>query len=120
MGRRIFHITNLIFHSLRRSWSVSDMADEIQMSASHFQKRFKQVTGSTPIAYLNDLPLEKARELLNDDSCFLQIKEIGNQVGLANDSHFTHDFKKKYGLTPSEYRKQQWRNEHPTSPDGQE
>ena len=120
MGRRIFHITNLIFHSLRRSWSVSGMADEIKMSAPHFQKRFKQVTGSTPIAYLNDLRLEKARELLNDDSCFLQIKEIGNQVGLVNDSHFTRDFKKKFGVTPNEYRKQHWKHEHLISPDGQE
>lgn len=94
------------------------MADEIEMSAPHFHKRFKELTGSTPVAYLNDLRLEKARELLEDDQCFLQIKEIGNKVGLANDSHFTRDFKKKYGLTPSEYRKQNWELGHSDSYDG--
>lgn len=71
------------------------------------------------MAYLNELRLEKARELLEDERCFLQIKEIGHQVGLVNDSHFTRDFKKKYGLTPTEYRKQHWGNEHPTSLVGQ-
>lgn len=95
------------------------MADEVRMSAPYFQKRFKEVTGSTPMAYLHDLRLEKARELLEEEQCFLQVKEIGSTVGLANDSHFTRDFKKKCGLTPSEYRKQHWEKKRSISQDGQ-
>lgn len=86
------------------------MADEVKMSAPHFQKRFKQETGSTPMAFLNELRLEKARELLEDDQCFLQVKEIGHQVGLGDNSNFARDFKRKFGMPPTQYRQLHWEN----------
>ena len=119
MGRRISHITNLLSQSLGRSWTVSDMADEINMSTPHFQKRFKQETGFTPKAYFNDLRLEKSREFLEDANCFLQIKEIGHQVGFADISNFTREFKRKFGMTPTQYRQDHWKNGHSSPPDEQ-
>ena len=74
------------------------------MSAPHFRRLFKGNIGKTPNAYLNDLRLGKAREMLSDLYCFLQIKEIGLHVGLTNDSHFTKSFKAKVGMTPTEFR----------------
>jgi AraC-like DNA-binding protein len=35
---------------------------------------------------------------------FLSVKEIASRVGLADESHFVRDFKRIYGMTPSEYR----------------
>ena len=74
MDRRVFHIRDKLSQSLGRSWSVDDMAAEVKMSAPHFQRLFKHQTGLTPMAYLGDLRLEKARELLADPNCFLLIK----------------------------------------------
>ena len=74
------------------------------MSVSYFQRRFKEEEGIAPNAYLSDLRLEKAREMLADPNCFLQIQEIAFRVGLKNSSHFTQDFKAKNGKTPTEYR----------------
>lgn len=56
--------------------------------------------------YLRRLRLEKARELLEDS--FKNVKEIGFAVGMADQTHFTRAFKDKFGLTPSNYRKQHW------------
>jgi AraC-like DNA-binding protein len=35
----------------------------------------------------------------------LSVKEIMNRVGLSDESHFVHEFKKTYGLAPSKYRR---------------
>ena len=107
MDRRIFHIKNKLSQDLGRSWSVEDMADHCRFSASHFRRLFKEEVGITPAAYLNNLRLEKVREMLADPDCFLQTKEIGVLVGLTNESHFTHDFKAKFGMTPTAYRAHQ-------------
>ena len=71
-----------------------------------FQKLFKSNTGTSPVAYLRELRLEKARLLL--ETTFVQIKQIGIKIGLTNDSHLTRDFKNKYGVTPTECRRQHW------------
>jgi transcriptional regulator GlxA family with amidase domain len=44
----------------------------------------------------------EARGLLT--STFSSVKEVMSQVGVYSDSHFAHDFKTAFGLTPSEYR----------------
>jgi AraC-like DNA-binding protein len=42
------------------------------------------------------------------ENSFKHIKEIRFEVGIRDQSHFTRDFKLKYGITPSEYRKRHW------------
>ncbi|MEQ1603912.1 MAG: helix-turn-helix domain-containing protein [Pyrinomonadaceae bacterium] len=93
--------------------------------SSHAGKTYRPlkkhpVTRFPPIAFLHDLRLETAREMLADPTCFLLIKEIGLEVGLENDSHFTQDFKAKNGMTPTDYRQQQSEIYQSDPPDGQE
>ncbi|MCD9188198.1 MAG: AraC family transcriptional regulator [Pyrinomonadaceae bacterium] len=106
MDGRIFHLCDCIFRDLKKSWTIEQMAEITELSVPHFQKLFKAQIGSPPITYLRDLRLEKAREFL--EVSFHQIKQIGIEVGMPDDSHFTRDFKKKYGVTPTEYRNQYW------------
>ena len=103
MDRRIFHLKEHLPNNLQHQWTVKEMAEIVGLSIPYFQKLFKENIGIPPIEYLRDLRLEKARELLG--TTFLQIQEIRSKVGIQNDSHFTRDFKKKYGVTPTEYRK---------------
>lgn len=120
MDRRVFHIKDKLSQNLGSPWSVDDMAAEVKMSATHFQRLFKEETGVTPMAYLNDLRLEKAREFLADSNCFLLIKEIRSYVGLMNDSHFTNDFKAKFGMTPTDFRDHQSKIHQSNPQNGQE
>lgn len=59
------------------------------------------------MTYLNDLRIEKAAEMLTNSTCFCQIKEIAFNVGISNDSRFTHSFKAKFQMTPTEFRESQ-------------
>lgn len=102
MDRRIAFLKIQIVSNLQREWTIEEMAQEVEISVSQLQKLFKNETGMPPIQYLRHLRLEKARNLLV--SSFKQVKVIAALVGQPDQSHFTRDFKDKYGYTPSEYR----------------
>ena len=106
MDGRIFHLKELLLKKPQHHWTVEEMAQIVELSLPHFQKLFKAETGVTPIAYLRNLRLEKAREFL--ETKFYRLKQIGFEIGIPDASHFTRDFKKRYGVTPTEYRKQYW------------
>ncbi len=116
MDARIFHLQKQILENPDCDWTIGQMAETVGLSVPHFQKLFKTNIGKPPIAYLQDLRLEKARELL--EATFLQVQEVRNKVGILYDSHFTRDFKKKFGVTPTEYRKLFWEKKQAEEQDG--
>jgi AraC-like DNA-binding protein len=120
MDRRIFHVKEQLSQTLGRSWTVQEMASSVGLSVPRFKQLFKEKVGISPMVYLLELRLEKAREMLADTHSFLQIKEIGVKSGLTNDSHFTREFKKKFGVTPTEFREHSAEIEQSIPPDGQE
>jgi transcriptional regulator GlxA family with amidase domain len=103
MDGRIFHLTKLLLNDLSNNWTIQEMARSVELSGAHLQKLFKSNLGISPCAYLRELRLERVRELL--ETTFLQIKQIGHQTGLRNDSHLTREFKLKFGSTPTDYRR---------------
>lgn len=106
MDGRIFQLKKKLLNNLQHQWTVEEMAQTVGISAPHLQKLFKIQTEISPVQYLRTLRLEKARELL--ENSFKQVSEIGFEVGMVDQSHFTRDFKQKYGSTPSAYRKEHW------------
>lgn len=106
MDGRIFHLKEQLLENSQHDWSIEEITQIVDLSVPHFQKLFRAEMGIAPVAYLRDLRLAKARELL--EAKFYRLKQIGFEVGMPNDSHFTRDFKKKYGITPTEYRKKYW------------
>lgn len=71
-------------------------------SSSHFMRWFKQMTGTSFTAYLNERRLAAAAEALrhSDD----KILSIAQRVGFSNLSNFNRQFLTRYGVTPREYR----------------
>ena len=67
-------------------------------------KHFENETGQTIAQYRNDKRMEYASLLLRDHK--MTIAAAANQVGISNPSHFAKEFKKKFGITPSEFAKQ--------------
>ena len=84
--------------------SVVQMAEQVNLSESHFRYLFKQQTGDNFVAYLNRVRIDKAKELLL--SADLKVYEVGEMVGYWSQSHFNRIFKEAVGMTPNEYRKQ--------------
>lgn len=106
MDKRIAFLRKQMLANLRHTLTIEQMARVINLSESHLLWLFKREVGMSPIQYLNHLRLETAKDLL--ENTFLQVKQVGDKVGMSDQSHFIHDFKEKYGTTPSQYRKQHW------------
>ena len=102
MDARISYLKHLLSKDLSRQWSVEEMARMVRLSASQLHKLFKQETGMTPAQFLHLERLQRSCRLL--ETSFEIIKEIRIRVGINDNSHFIRDFKKRYGVTPGEYR----------------
>ena len=63
---------------------------------------FRKVTGQTYIAYLTEVRLQKAVELLNetDDKTYV----IAQKVGYQEQNYFSYVFKKRFGISPTKHR----------------
>jgi two-component system response regulator YesN len=83
--------------------TLEEVAEKFAISPYYLSKLFSQQCGITFIDYLTDLRMEEAKRLLTETQKGL--KEIASEVGYANPNYFSRVFKKKTGVTPSEYKK---------------
>ena len=78
------------------------LADQFGMSTRSFNRRFKQAMGKSPNAYLQDLRLKHARELLQNTN--LTIMEIAGLSGYQDVSYFSRIFARHFQISPGKYR----------------
>ena len=88
--------------NLDRKLRVEEIAESVNLSPSYLRQLFKTETGLSPLQYLMELRMRRAKLLL--ETTFLRIKEIMNQVGVRDKSHFGRGFKRMYGTTPRQHR----------------
>jgi transcriptional regulator GlxA family with amidase domain len=84
---------------------MDEVADKVGLSHRSFMRRFKKATGDTPLAYLQHVRIETAKELLRNSAH--SVEEVGYRVGYTDPSYFSRLFKRRVALTPGEYRVQQ-------------
>ncbi|WP_411348372.1 response regulator [Paenibacillus sp. WLX2291] len=90
--------------------SLEKVAAVVFLNPVYFSQLFKQKTGQGYKEYVISLRLDQARELLLNPH--LRLVDIAEQIGYGSVRHFTQVFRKKYMLTPTEYRQQQHVLEH--------
>ena len=84
--------------------SAGMVADKYHISISHFSRTFKAQVGSSFPDYLSQMRLSAANDLLKKHQ-EMSIACIAHSVGYLNASYFTAQYKKKYSITPTQYRK---------------
>lgn len=99
---RLTDIFSYIDNHLYQNIHVSDLAEQMCLSSDHFTRIFKQVSGMSPIQYIQAKRIERAQTLLLASR--LSIKEIAETVGIPNLSQFSKLFTKETGHSPREYR----------------
>ncbi|MCC8022725.1 MAG: AraC family transcriptional regulator [Clostridiales bacterium] len=82
---------------------VSELSRRFHISERHFRTLFYQVAGASPKAYQQKLRMEQCAAMLQ--STGYSVREISSMLGYSSPYQLSRDFKKYYGLAPSEYRK---------------
>lgn len=82
-----------------------EIASAVGLSIRQIERLFQQHLNVTPIRYYLDLRITHARQLLEQTSCTLM--DISLQTGFSSPSHFSQHFRKRFGVTPKQYRLQQ-------------
>lgn len=81
---------------------LSDVAEHVYVSQWHLSKLLNGYKGQSFSDILNNIRIEKAKELLCDPS--LRIGDVADKVGFLDMAHFSRVFKKQTGISANEYR----------------
>lgn len=100
--RRLQRLQQWLINNLDKPITVQQMAEFVSMSERHFRRVFNEHMRLSPKDYLQQLKLEHARDLLISSS--MQIEQIAQSIGITHADIFRRVFKKRFGLSPSEYR----------------
>ncbi len=98
-------IINYMNDNYEHKISLDQIAHNMYLSPVYVSKIFKEETGESPINYLIRIRLDKAKGILEQKGSG-SVKNIANEVGYEDVYHFSKLFKKYYGVSPLNYRKQ--------------
>ena len=100
-GHSVAAALNYISAHLSEPLTVDVLAGQVNLSSSAFSRRFRDLTGRSPYQFVKETRLERARELLLERR--LRVGDVSVAVGYASMSHFTKEFRARFGTTPREY-----------------
>ena len=83
--------------------TISTLSRRACLSATTFKAGFRRLYGLPVHAWLRQRRMERAAELLRDSS--LSVLGVAQSVGYSSASQFTAAFRRQYGVTPAQYRK---------------
>jgi len=89
---------------LQTEITLVELANLVHLHPNYFIKAFKKHFNATPIEYVNTLRLQLAAKLLTQEP-HRSIQLIAEEVGLNDYRYFSRLFKKKYGVSPSRFRR---------------
>jgi AraC-like DNA-binding protein len=101
-NRRFFQIAKVlqkIHESYSNDFNIEKLAKELDMSSSTFHSSFKAVTDTSPLQYIKNVRLHKARTLMIQDG--LNANTAAIQVGYESPSQVNREYKRLFGVTPA-------------------
>ena len=103
MSQEIFDCVQFITRNVNAPIKVGDVTDYVGKSRSYLTKKFKEELGFDISSFIMRCKLEESKSLLTytDKS----LSEISSYLCFSTQAYFQNVFKKKYGMTPNEYRK---------------
>lgn len=97
-------MTTFIYEHFGEKIGLDDIAAAGNISRSTCIRFFNEYTGKSPIDFLNSYRLEVSCQLLQNDN--QRITDIAQRCGFTQQSYYNRMFRKEFGLTPNEWRKQ--------------
>ena len=101
---RLIGVLETIHQNYRQRLRQTELAHVTGMSPAAFSRNFRNATGTTLVDYVNDLRIGHACRLLAETAT--PVTEICFESGFANLSNFNRCFRRRRGMTPSQFRGQ--------------
>jgi AraC-like DNA-binding protein len=92
----------LVHDDPARDWSLERLAGEVHVSRATLSRRFTELLGVSPMAYVSQWRLASAADLLRSGAG--TVEQIAGQVGYTSPFAFSAAFRREYGLSPRAYR----------------
>jgi len=102
LPERIKEIAKFMEQNIRRSLSVSEIAKQFLLSESGLKKLFSRDAGCGVTDFFNNMKIEKAKEYIRLNE--MNFTQISDELGFSSIHYFSRLFKKKTGMTLTEYR----------------
>ena len=99
MNRILAYISD---HYMEPHLTITAIAHHFGLHPQQLSRDFMRLVGTSPSAYLMDIRLDRAKQLLNGGE--IPVYRVGELVGIANATYFIRVFRKYTGVTPNEYR----------------
>ncbi len=96
----IYEANNWIKENFRQAFTVEELAEQRNMSVSHFHQKFKSAVGMGPLQCQKRLRLTEARRLMLDEN--KNVTQASIKVGYESLSQFIRDYRKMFGMAPKE------------------
>ncbi len=102
-SRPIIQAKRYIQQHYQETVRLEDVSNAVGFNATYFSALFKKETGQNFMDYLTEMRINKAKELLCDDT--LSVQDVVERVGYRDLKYFSRLFKKTTGVSPSDYKK---------------
>ena len=102
--RRLRGVIQAVLAQPERAWNIEEMAAAATVSRAQLMRLFKAQTGMSPYAFVNRIRLQQAAAMVKQGAD--SVLAIALAVGFGSETHFGKAFKKAYGISPGQYRKQ--------------
>lgn len=99
---RISKVINYMENHFAENINVDILSEMAYMSKRNFMRTFRGSAGLSPINYLKQIRLQKARKLLIESN--LMIEDIATQCGFSDSNYFIKCFRRAYNITPNKFR----------------
>lgn len=101
--REIITIIEYLNRHISEKVTLEMISEHVNMNGSYLCRIFKKETNQSIFSYLTDLRIDKATNILKSKDS--TIKELAAMVGIEDQFYFNRVFKKKLGISPTEFRK---------------
>ena len=101
--RRVYRALTLIHQEPEFNWTLSTLGERVGMSRATLVRRFQEVIGTTPMAYITDWRIMKAHSLIKHSAT--PFEQIADATGFASARTLSRAFQRRYGCTPNELRR---------------
>ena len=102
-GEHVRRCCEYIFSNILASVTLTDLSDVCGLTPNYITELFTRELKMSPMRYIRSQKLEYARILLADHS--RSVAQIAEHLSFPGHSNFTEQFRRQYGVTPSQYRK---------------